>query len=181
MHEARWSLHDGSDGERRGAAARGVDCDESVLRIERGVARAVDDGRRHALEHVLNVTLLIANGKSEQKGAVLLVQEERFTPGRRLFLSRPPRCPRTRAGAWPACEKSARLRLVLSMFQGASVPDPRRVACGRPRPGANAVAQVSCIWPHSWASRTHLGAGQPARHAGQLVTAPANECVVVTG
>jgi len=181
VHEARWSLHDGSDGERRGAAARGVDCQEHVLSIDRGVARAVDDGRRHALEHVLNVTLLIANGKSEQKGAVLLVQEERFTPGRRLFLSRPPRCPRTRAGAWPACEKSARLRLVLSMFQGASVPDPRRVACGRPRPGANAVAQVSCIWPHSWASRTHLGAGQPARHAGQLVTAPANECVVVTG
>ena len=57
MHEPIGSLDDGRDGERRGAAARGIDGEEDVLGVERGVARAVDNGRRHALEHVLDVTL----------------------------------------------------------------------------------------------------------------------------
>ena len=57
MHEPVRALDDGRDGERRGAAAGGVDGQEDVLRVLRGVARAVMDGRRHALEHVLHVAL----------------------------------------------------------------------------------------------------------------------------
>ena len=57
MHESVRTLDDGRDGERRGAAAGGVDGEEDVLRVLRGVARAVGNGRRHALHHVLDVAL----------------------------------------------------------------------------------------------------------------------------
>ena len=57
MHESIGPLDDGRDGEGRGAAAGGVDGEEDVLRVLRGVARAVGNGRRHALEHVLYVAL----------------------------------------------------------------------------------------------------------------------------
>ena len=55
MHEAIGSLHNGRNGEGRGAASRGVNGQEDVLRVLRGVARAVVDGRRHARHHVLDV------------------------------------------------------------------------------------------------------------------------------
>ena len=55
MHEAIGPLNDGRDGERRGAAARGVDGQEDVLCVLRGVARAVVDLGRLAGHHVLDV------------------------------------------------------------------------------------------------------------------------------
>lgn len=105
MHEAIGSLHNGRNGEGRGAASRGVNGQEDVLRVLRGVARAVVDGRRLAGHHVLDVA-----------------------GGKRL------------------------LRTV-----------------GR---DAQRLAEEHCrIFGEEFANDLDLGAGQPSRHAGELVTA----------
>lgn len=178
MHEPSRILDDGRDRKRRGATARGVDSQKTVLRVLRGVARAVDDGRRRARHHAFNIT----SGKrffgtvrrdaqrlaqpahaqlSEQDDGWAMTAER--TAWRDPLRTRTKRRVRTRGG-------------VGAPMRGSPARSLRTTSTWSERGGAGELLH----WPHSWASRTHLGAGQPSGHAGQLVTAPANRGVVVT-
>ena len=55
MREAGVVLDDGGDGEGGGAAAARVDGDKGVTDVLLGLAHIVDDGRRRARDHGLNV------------------------------------------------------------------------------------------------------------------------------
>lgn len=57
MHKTLWALYDGRNGKRRSAATAWIDSEEDVLRVKSRIARAVDNGRNLAVDHIFNVLL----------------------------------------------------------------------------------------------------------------------------
>ena len=167
MHEAIGPLDNGRDGEGRGAAARGVDGQEDVLRVLRGVARAVMNWRRNALEHVLDVALgegflRAVGGNAEALAQPVHRQLSEQDDGWAMAAERT---------AWP---DPLRTRTKGTLRMERCVGTPTRGSPARSflttstwSKTTTSVSNTRC----AWRSCTHLGAGKPSRHRSKLMTA----------